>query len=278
MGKVYAKIKNRGNSNKNRVFIDVSCAVYKRKDNAIQEKVAYDPATILGDGVWYEITGFSQKEYSIDIIKSEFEPVDFEMLTRDEYETLDYIFEEENGDFYFQNIGRAKLIKKKGFIRIGNDFKYSDDYAAVPISDYADAIYERSLDTLYFRNLSAITSIFPGISDLYREATIKETDDFLHQDFIVLEDGFSAEKVKTPNRKRIALAVETIGRYNKNDQKHIYSYICSYCPNLKKNANSFKIGSDEDLTLLLYGIEQRFYTTEVGNERRIANSVIKLEQ
>ena len=32
MGKVYAKIKNRGNSNKNRVFIDVSCAVYKRKD------------------------------------------------------------------------------------------------------------------------------------------------------------------------------------------------------------------------------------------------------
>lgn len=65
MGKVYAKIKNRGNSNKNRVFIDVSCAVYKRKDTAIQEKVAYDPATILGDGVWYRLPVFHRRNIQL---------------------------------------------------------------------------------------------------------------------------------------------------------------------------------------------------------------------
>ena len=40
--------------------------------------------------------------------------------------------------------------------------------------------------------------------------------------------------------------------------------------------NSFIVKSNEDLSLVLYGIGQRFYTTPVGGEKRIANSVIKL--
>ena len=36
----------------------------------------------------------------------------------------------------------------------------------------------------------------------------------------------------------------------------------------------FAVNSEDELKLLLYGIEQRFYTTLVGGERRIANSVI----
>lgn len=38
--------------------------------------------------------------------------------------------------------------------------------------------------------------------------------------------------------------------------------------------DSFKISNEKELKLLLYGIEQRFYTTPDGRERRIANSVI----
>ena len=33
-----------------------------------------------------------------------------------------------------------------------------------------------------------------------------------------------------------------------------------------------------ELKMLLYGIEQRFYTTPVGGEKRLANSVITLNQ
>ena len=34
--------------------------------------------------------------------------------------------------------------------------------------------------------------------------------------------------------------------------------------------------SEKELKELIYGIEQRYYTTEIGNEKRLANSVIKL--
>jgi hypothetical protein len=58
------------------------------------------------------------------------------------------------------------------------------------------------------------------------------------------------------------------------------SYIHSYCETkLKFDAENkkFEIKSDEELKYLLYGIEQRFYTTHIGNEKRLANSVQKLK-
>ena len=33
------------------------------------------------------------------------------------------------------------------------------------------------------------------------------------------------------------------------------------------------IGSEENLKQLMYGIEQRYYTTPIGNEKRLANSI-----
>lgn len=55
-------------------------------------------------------------------------------------------------------------------------------------------------------------------------------------------------------------------------------YIGDYCPGLKVSENSFEVGSENELKMLLYGIEQRFYTTPVGGEKRLANSVITLNQ
>ena len=47
---------------------------------------------------------------------------------------------------------------------------------------------------------------------------------------------------------------------------------------MKVSENSFEVGSENELKMLLYGIEQRFYTTPVGGEKRLANSVITLNQ
>ena len=40
---------------------------------------------------------------------------------------------------------------------------------------------------------------------------------------------------------------------------------------------NFTIESENDLKSLLYGIEQRYYTTLLGNEKRLANSVTTIE-
>ena len=61
------------------------------------------------------------------------------------------------------------------------------------------------------------------------------------------------------------------------EQKHeIFSYVAQYCPDISDGNNHFTISDNKELTLLLFGIEQRFYTTPIGGEKRIANSVIKL--
>lgn len=57
------------------------------------------------------------------------------------------------------------------------------------------------------------------------------------------------------------------------------SYIESYCEDkltYDKENKKFEVATDDDLKLLLYGIEQRFYTTPIGQEKRLANSVMRL--
>ena len=60
------------------------------------------------------------------------------------------------------------------------------------------------------------------------------------------------------------------------DRANIFDYIGEYCPELRTEDDTFSVGSEEDLKMVLFGIEQRFYTTPVGGKKRIANSVIAM--
>jgi hypothetical protein len=146
------------------------------------------------------------------------------------------------------------------------------------INQFPDAIYVKGEDKLYFNKLSSITSIFNGIYDLFKEATQEETQLFLANEFIKLECDFSVNQVKTANRKRIAMAQETLKKYNPKDKIKIFNYIREYCNDLEfdENEETFSIANEDDLKKLLYGIEQRYYTTSIGNEKRLANSIITI--
>lgn len=146
----------------------------------------------------------------------------------------------------------------------------------VAISKYADAVYIQGEDTLYFTSLSKIAPIFKGIGELYREATDEETQKFLSSEFICCSDNFDSSHVKTANRKRIAMAMDTLTGYNENEKKKIFKYIGNYSDIYDSVHNIFNISNEEELKHLLWGIEQRFYTTVVGHEKRAANSIISL--
>lgn len=124
--------------------------------------------------------------------------------------------------------------------------------------------------------MSSITSIFPGIAGIYREATEAETMEFLNESFISLQEGFSSSDVKTANRKRIALAMDILSKFETREKESVFSYILEYYPESLTADGRFSIGSESDLKVLLYGIEQRYYTTPVGQEKRLANSVVKI--
>lgn len=278
MSYLYAKIRQRGNHVKFRKLLQTDDVLYDSAKKQVPESIPYSQESILDDGTWYYIKGFSSTKYCIDILTKEINSVDYDSLgNSEEFKRLDYIFSmsEDSNEFYFQRVGKAALVQKKRFIWFGNNYKYYPDSASVVINDRPDAIYLKDSDTLYFRKLSSITVIFPNIIDLYREATNEEVAEFLKMDFLTAE-GLTTDLVKTPNRKRIAMAMETLNSLDLSQRKEIFKYISEYCPSISNGENRFIVKDNDDLALVLFGIEQRFYTTPVGKERRIANSVITL--
>ena len=72
-----------------------------------------------------------------------------------------------------------------------------------------------------------------------------------------------------------------MARYNSFSDKRkqkLPTYVSKYCPSLfDEETQKFKINSEKELTELLNGMNQRYYTTEIDEEKRLANSVIVVE-
>ena len=247
--------------------------------------ITYEADHNLDPGTWFGLKNFSDKDYFPEWLKQkevdtsltkEFSSSALNQLHASELEKIDYIcaYQEENM-FCFQKITKRSLLRKK-YVTIGDCFSMQTDDALLIINEVPDAVYVRDRDILFFKSLPAITSIFKGIDELYREATDEETTRFLNSAFILLQDGFSTAQVSKPNRHRISMAEETLKSFNKKQKKEIVAYIREYCPDLECQNGQFSVGTDDQLKSLLYGIEQRYYTTILTKEKRLANSVISL--
>lgn len=277
MNQVYVKVRLRGKANKYRKLLSTDENLYCSPDELIESSCPYTPGATLETGEWFKISEFSEKAFSIEITQKDYETVDYDSLQKAEYSQVDYLFAKIDDNLFFQNISKSKLVKKKGILGFGEGYRYERETAILFINEYPDAIYIPAEDALYFQRLEPIASIFGGISELYREATEHEVEEFLQNDFIDLTDGFESSKVKVANRKRIAMAMDTLSKMHDDDKKQIFAYICDYCPDIVTPEQKFKVGSEENLKMVLFGIEQRFYTTLVGGEKRIANSVVPLQ-
>jgi len=227
----------------------------------------------MEDDEWFAVTEFSEKEYCIDFLTTRFISTDYNQLARAEYTNVEYLVAYQTGVYCFQKLSSSQIIRKKYFSI--SDQPDLVDSPIIVINQVPDAIYVKDDDTLYFKRLPAITTIFKGIYELYKEATQEETEEFLQNDFINLDESFTADSVKKANRKRIAMAQETLKKFKPKEKKQIFSYIREYCADLEfdENDENFSISNEEDLKKLLYGIEQRYYTTRIGNEKRLANSI-----
>lgn len=252
----------------NKVIFDIA--------DDIADPKGYDSDYKLEDDEWFAITEFSEKEYCIEFLKTRFISTDYNQLPKTEYENIEFLVAYQTGTYCFQKLSSSQIIRRKYF-SISEQPELVDSPIIV-INQIPDAIYKKDSDTLYFKKLPSITTIFKGIYELYKEATQQETELFLQNAFINLHESFTADHVKKANRKRIAMAQETLKKFKPKEKKKIFSYIKEYCEDLEFDlkAEHFSVNNDEDLKKLLYGIEQRYYTTIIGNEKRLANSVLKI--
>ncbi|MCH1920627.1 ATP F0F1 synthase synthase [Shewanella sp. A3A] len=238
--------------------------------------VPYNPDHNLDEDSWFKIADFSQKAFCLELLKQDFDSKDYDDLTREQFAKIAFVFAVQGDNFYFQKITPSLFVKRKTLI-FGEVAELEQSQTRLVINPLPDAVYFKAADTLIFRNLATISSIFTGIDELYKEATNAEVEQFLDEEFIELNNDYDVGKVSKPNRKRIALAMATLETMSAADKANMLSYIDGYCGeqrlNFDQNTQKFEISTDEELKLLLYGIEQRFYTTPFGHEKRLANSV-----
>ena len=273
MDHVFARIKGRS---KKLIFKFIS-------DHALFNIVAidvdfcaeYNPDHNLDENVWFKVEQFSQKSFCLDFLKNDFDSKEYDDLTKEQFAKIAYIFSTQGDDFYFQKISPSLFIYKRT-IAFGEVAKIEENESRLVINKHPDAVYFNNSDTLVFKSLTCISGIFSGIDELYKEATNDEVDQFLGESFISLGSGFGVQSVSKPNRKRIALALDSLASMSQQDRNQIVTYINSYCEeklSFDVASGKFKVTKDDELKLLLYGIEQRFYTTPIGNKMRLANSV-----
>lgn len=250
--------------------------IYKIEDD-LTSFVPYEPDHNLDPETWFGIEKFSEKPYFLDWLGRPFVSADYDQMSALEGKQIDYICAYQEDNVYcFQKIVKSHYLSKRMFISIGDEFSLESDKIFLIVNKSPDAIYLKDRDILLFKSLPTITSIFKGIDTLYREATETETSQFLCKSFIALRGGFSAQKVSKPNRHRISMAVETMEKFNNTQQQEVITYIHGYCPTLSYQNGAFSIGTDNELKQLLYGIEQRYYTTIITKEKRLANSILAI--
>lgn len=250
-------------------------SVYTCPDS-LASAVPYAADDALEDGEWFYLDNFSQRSYCCDFLKTPFIAAAYPTIAEDELDRISFLCAvQEDGLVYFQRVTKPQLLRRKRIV-FGEPVRYEESSRELVINTFADAIYRASDDRLFFTKLSAITSIFHGIDEIFREATDTETNNFLTEEFIVLDNEFECKDVKKPNRKRIALAKEALDSYDADQKEAVLQSIRTYYPSIINDDNTFKINNDEDLTFLLYGVLQRYYTTADGREKRIASAVRKL--
>lgn len=264
---------------KNEPFVKIMSdkVIFELPDD-LDNWVQFDTLYKLEDDEWFAIASFSETEFAIDMIRNKFSSSEFNQISSEDYTNLSYLCSyQDERYFYFQKLNKSQTINKKWFA-LSNEPELQVNNPIVIIKSIADAIYDRTKDILYFNRLSAVTGIFPNIVSLYREATQEDTEIFLSNNFIKLTNDFDASKVKIANRKRIAMATDSFATLTPKQKSSIYKYIKGYCGDLEYSDKEkcFNIGTEANLKQLLFGIDQRFYTTPIGKEKRLANSITKI--
>jgi len=237
--------------------------------------IEYNPDHNLDEDAWFKIDNFSQQDYSIDWIKQDFVSADYDNLPKSKFSDISYLCAIQGDNYHFQKVTPSQFVTRK-LIAFGEAAVLEQNDGRLVVNAIQDASYLKGSDVLIFRNLATIASIFKGIDAIYKEATDAEVREFLDEPFIELSNGYDVSQVSMPNRKRIALAMNTLASMAPNDKVEMLSYIHGYSPEKLKfdeENGKFEIATDAELKHLIYGIEQRFYTTPFSQEKRLANSI-----
>ena len=137
----------------------------KYKLPTLDNSIEYNPATLLEDEQWYKYEKFSASEYIIDFLTNDFDSVNYSQIEKDSLNKIAYLCSIQGNVYYFQIISSSLVIRGKWFSL--DVLEIETNRPIITINKYADVIFDKSNDVLYFKRLSNANSIFKGMDQLY---------------------------------------------------------------------------------------------------------------
>ena len=236
------------------------------------DTVEFDPSYKLEDDEWFFISGFSKEKFFIDPCKEDFSTASLSQIDNNEYDKIQCIVIFQDGQKHFQRITPSCFVNRKTILDYSGEPKIIEHRKQLEVKLESDAIFITATDTLYFRQIARIKTIFPEIEELSREATQTEVDNLLNHGTIALQEGYDTHSVGSHNRKRIADIGDKYLNLSPEKQQKLIDYAKDKT-GINFENGTFKIGSETDLKNLLYAMDQRYYRADIYEEDRMANSV-----
>lgn len=249
----------------------------KSFQSELENSKEYGIDRLIAEGQWYYLNSDEGIEKLNNIFTFPHDSIDYSILDKSELKSIKCIFTKVDNFMYIQNTYKSCLSSKRGFFNLGSGFEYRETANEIVLKEEPDLIYDIKDKKIYFKKIVLLDRLIEEISSQFKEATLEEVEKFLDSGFISLSNNYSAEKVKTTNKKRIHDLNRKLASYKDEEKEWLFSYIGEYCSDLKLDNGVFKISSDKDLKYLLFGIDQRYYTTLLGEEKRCVDSVLKLK-
>ena len=241
-------------------------------DTEIIDTLEFSPSHKLEDDEWFYITDFSKGDFFIDLCKEDFSTASLGQIGNNEYDAIQCIVIFQGGQKHFQRITSSRFVNRKTILDYSGEPKIVEHRKQLEVKLESDAIFITAEDTLYFKQIAKIKTIFPGIEELDREATQPEVDKFLGHGTIELQEGYDTHSVGSNNRKRIADIGKKYLSLLPEKQQKLIDYAKDKT-GINFGNGTFKVSSETDLKNLLYAMDQRYYYADIYEENRVAKSV-----
>lgn len=253
--------------------------IYSSQLLSFEHNCPFTEGTELDYDEWFKIELFNKKDYCLPILLEDIASTQYDQLQESKYSDLDYLVavQDSGNTFCFQRITSQSILKRK-VLSLSQAPAIHKMEKTILLEDIPHAIYKKDENCLYFKRLSTLTPIFKGIDSLYREATHDEATAFMSSSFMDTAGQIDIGKISSANLKRIHAASEKLSSLTDKQREKILNYIHKYKSDIPYDAttNKYTITSNTELQFLLWGIEERYFSTITKKERRVARSVMRL--
>lgn len=276
MGTLIAKVKSQQGWMKIQDQIDIP--VLNHVD--LSDSMVYDPNNNVAHQ-WFKLEHLQQTQYYNELFRNPIDAGELTTLNVNQLDDIKFFAYYVNNRFYIQRMLLGCYIKKAGFWSCGEQIQFSNDNKMVTINPIPDGVYDLQTDTLYFQELNRLYNIFPNIKLEYVQGTATSIRDFLSNDIIDLDAGFTENDVSLSNRKRINEVARVYNGYTQDQKNELRNYIHLFSNgDLEYNDLNckFKIKNDIELRLLLFGMQMRFYKQPLNEETQVATSTTSISK